>query len=142
MGLDMFLYKKTLIEHDGDREIELIGLPDHIEPCKVVYIVEDAGYWRKANAIHRWFVQHVQAGQDNGGTYCVRHEQLQQLLNAVETVLALPERAHEVLPTQAGFFFGNTEYGEGYWNDLRETKRIVRQAVSHKQSEFEYCASW
>jgi hypothetical protein len=23
------------------------------------------GYWRKANAIHRWFVEHVQDGNDD-----------------------------------------------------------------------------
>lgn len=33
-------------------------------------IAEDVGYWRKANAIHAWFVKNVQGGVDN----CQSHE--------------------------------------------------------------------
>ena len=43
-------------------------------------IFEDVGYWRKANAIHRWFVENVQEGNDNCGCYEVRKEQLEELL--------------------------------------------------------------
>ena len=76
MGLDMYLSKKTYVkywEHNGDDnykvEVTKNGQPVNIDPKKVSYIVEEAGYWRKANQIHNWFVQNVQNGNDDCGSY-------------------------------------------------------------------------
>lgn len=52
-------------------------------------IFEQVGYWRKANAIHRWFVQNVQGGVDDCGTYIVTREQLEQLKATCEQVLSV-----------------------------------------------------
>lgn len=46
-----------------------------------------AGYWRQANAIHRWFISHVQDGQDDCREYRVSHKQLKDLLRTVNEVL-------------------------------------------------------
>ena len=54
-------------------------------------VFEQVGYWRKANAIHRWFVQNVQDGVDDCGTYIVTREQLEQLKAACERVLAIAQ---------------------------------------------------
>ena len=42
---------------------------------------EEVGYWRKANAIHKWFVDNVQDGVDDCGYYEVSQEQLKNLLH-------------------------------------------------------------
>ena len=52
-------------------------------------IVEEVGYWRKANHIHNWFVQNVQNGADD----CDYHEEvtketLEELLDVCRKVLA------------------------------------------------------
>ena len=44
-------------------------------------------YWRKANAVHRWFVENVQGGNDDCGTYEVSVEQLRELRDTVDKVL-------------------------------------------------------
>ena len=44
-------------------------------------IAEDIGYWRKANAIHKWFVDNVQNGEDDCDYYEVNKEQLEELLS-------------------------------------------------------------
>ena len=44
-------------------------------------IFEELGYWRKANAIHRWFVENVQNDVDDCGDYEVSKEQLEDLLD-------------------------------------------------------------
>ena len=54
-----------------------------------VQLHEQAGYWRKANAIHDWFVKHVQDGEDD----CRYHQEvtkgvLEDLLFVCEKVLA------------------------------------------------------
>ena len=51
-------------------------------------IFQNCAYWRKANAIHSWFVQNVQDGVDNCETYQVTREQLEELVKACQTVLA------------------------------------------------------
>lgn len=105
-------------------------------------------YWRKANQIHRWFVENVQYGEDDCRAYEVNVEQLIELRNACEKVInasklvpgthvngyingnpnienALviedPTVAMELLPNGGGFFFGSQEYDEWYLDDLKRT---------------------
>lgn len=51
-------------------------------------IMEQVGYWRKANQIHNWFVEHVQDGEDDCAYHheCTR-EVLEELLETCKTVL-------------------------------------------------------
>jgi hypothetical protein len=100
-------------------------------------ISEEVAYWRKANAIHRWFVENVQGGVDNQANYYVSREQLQQLLDAVNKVLADRSLAAEELPTQDGFFFGGTGYDEYYFSDLERTKEIL-EAVLKEDGVYDY----
>ena len=44
-------------------------------------LFEKVGYWRKANAIHKWFVDNVQDGADDCEYYEVSKEQLENLLS-------------------------------------------------------------
>ena len=107
--------------------------------------------WRKANAIHKWFVDNIQGGNDDCGTYEVSIEDLARLhdicvevLESTELVdamvgrkldedgewlpikrkvkrLADPTVAMELLPTRGGYCFGSQEYGQWYWDDLTLT---------------------
>ena len=47
----------------------------------------EAGYWRKANQIHKWFVENVQEGKDDCGEYYVSREQLLALLEIVNELI-------------------------------------------------------
>lgn len=87
MGLDMYLTRKIYVganyEHNeikGVIDLEKCGKKIPLVLEKVTYIEEDAGYWRKANQIHKWFVDNVQDGEDDCGTYDVSIEQLKELL--------------------------------------------------------------
>jgi hypothetical protein len=174
MGLDMYLSKRTYVWSEDRDKLRIEGLAAPVDPTKVKYILEDAGYWRKANAIHRWFVEQVQDGNDDCGVYMVSREQLAELLATVERVLEASDlvdgevttgyryrdgkeepivqqgkvikdatMARELLPTQAGFFFGGTAYGQGYVDDLQETRRILTEALADPDAEeFEYGSSW
>lgn len=186
MGLDMYLTKKTYVknwDHMGDKEKHAItvsqnGKPvDHIQPERISYIEEEIGYWRKANAIHAWFVENVQEGKDDCETYYVSGDDLKSLLADVQEVLASSELidgvihvgstrskntggewepiledgkivdnanvAEEVLPTTKGFFFGSTDYDEYYIADLKDTKRIIEQALKDREhGSIYYSSSW
>jgi hypothetical protein len=143
MGLDMYLSKKRYLSADERREVRITGLHPEVAVEKVECIVEAAGYWRKANAIHRWFVEHVQDGRDDCRPYEVSRAQLAALLEAVDEALDDPKRAAETLPTQPGFFFGSVAYDAGYWFDLAETRRMVNAALrADEDAAFIYQASW
>lgn len=86
----MYLSKKTYVknwdhfppERRTKVTVKLAGKPHpHIDPKKVTYITEEVGYWRKANAIHKWFVDHCQDGRDECQEAYVDQSQLQELLD-------------------------------------------------------------
>lgn len=88
MGLDMYMRRKLYVRSgaiDWKVKVEKNGKP--YETREITYITEDAGYWRKANQIHSWFVNNVQDGEDDCKEYYVSHEKLKELLKTVNTVL-------------------------------------------------------
>ena len=150
MGLDMYLNAKRYLwawsDESGDKAIaeqiqKVAGVPEDFE---VQEIVIKAGYWRKANQIHRWFVQNVQDGKDDCGTYYVGRQHLIDLRDLCKKVSENKDLAPTELPTESGFFFGNTEYDDWYYQDLAETIEIIDKALTldQKQWDFEYHSSW
>lgn len=141
MGLDMYLDAKRFYWIDSSAP-KVNDLPDGFP---VRYVTVDAGYWRKANAIHQWFVDNVQEGMDNCGRYEVSREKLQELVDICKQVLADPSKAGELLPTAEGFFFGSTDYDEGYKDDLQLTITQIEKALTKLPEDewtFEYQSSW
>ena len=150
MGLDMYLSKKTYVkywEHNGDDNYEVkvtkAGQPTKINPKKVSYIVEEVGYWRKANQIHQWFVNNCQDGVDDCRDAYVSREKLEELLNLCKIVIIDKDKAEQLLPTASGFFFGSTGYDEWYYQDIQSTIEILEEALSDEDADhFEYHSSW
>ena len=93
MGLDMYLYKRTYVqnwdhmEDEAKHSITIEG-PEasHIDTKRITNIEEQVGYWRKANSIHKWFVDNVQNGVDECQESVVSKEQLQKLLYICKTL--------------------------------------------------------
>lgn len=110
------------------------------------YIVQPTVfYWRKANAIHHWFVEKVQNGVDECQESLVHPEMLLDLIDRCEQVAADRSKCHDLLPTVGGFFFGSTEYDEWYFRDVEETATGLKEAVAAiapKCSTFTYQSSW
>lgn len=156
MGLDMYLSGKRYVskyfdEKDEDRAVaiaeqfpELKGRNGRFgdgSPVKEVKI--EAGYWRKANAIHKWFVDNVQGGEDECKPHYVTREKLVELRDICKQVLEDRKLATTLLPVQSGFFFGSTEYDDWYYQDIEQTIQIVNDCLELPESwEFEYQSSW
>jgi hypothetical protein len=147
MGLDMYLNaERYLWSHtDGDRELgeniaQLTGLP---EGSRVKTIKVEAGYWRKANHIHKWFVDNVQEGTDDCRDAFVSRDELKELREVCKKVLDDHELAPTLLPTSEGFFFGGNSYDQWYFNDIEDTIKIIDDALALPESwDFEYHSSW
>jgi len=153
MGLDMYLTAKKYLWSDKDKEVsekinEMVGVKPDFEKrfngsSLVVKGIEiDAMYWRKANAIHNWFVTNIQEGEDDCKEYYVSHESLRELMEACKE--ALQTRNTDGLEPVSGFFFGSTEVDEWYWDDLESTVEGLSRALtlSDREYSFYYQASW
>ena len=150
MGLDMYLDKRTYVkqwDHIDETkqykvEVTRGGEPTNIDPKKVKYVIEEAGYWRKANAIHKWFVDNCQDGVDDCRDAYVERNNLQNLLDLCRIVIIDKSKAEQLLPATSGFFFGSTEYDEWYYNDIQNTIEILEKALEDKDGEYYYSSSW
>jgi hypothetical protein len=155
MGLDMYLSAKRYLWSDKDKEIsekvnEIIGVQGDQErrfngsSLVVKEICLDAMYWRKANAIHGWFVNVVQYGEDDCKEYEVDRKQLETLRDLCKDILEHPdaERDEDLEPTQ-GFFFGSYEKNEWYYEDLKNTVEGLDKVLAlPDEYSFHYQASW
>lgn len=148
MGLDMYLTAKRYLwsmnEHDkalADKIDAEIGA-NSIGRTKE--ISREAMYWRKANAIHYWFVMNVQHGEDNCKEYYVSREQLQSLLDTLKQVDQDHSLADDILPTAEGFFFGSTDYEDWYYQDIKDTIPVLESLLNQdlEQWDFYYQSSW
>ena len=103
-------------------------------------------YWRKANAIHKFFVDNVQSGEDNCNEYYVDTDILRELLNIINKILIDKSKAKELLPCQGGFFFGGVEYDDYYFETLKDTKNRLEYLFDNldkfKRVWFDYRSSW
>ena len=151
MGLDSYLYKKTFIWQsewiDKDKRMKVVvktgGFVDKkIKSKRIKYVIEEAGYWRKANHIHNWFVANAQDGVDNCAEYYVDIDDLKNLLETCKRVMINPIEAKELLPTASGFFFGGTDYDESYFDSVKETISILEECLSDEDAYFYYTSSW
>lgn len=162
MGLDMYLTRSWYIgaqfewnQIAGEVNLTKKGKKIPINLEKLDTIREEAAYWRKANEIHKWFVDNCQDGEDDCREAWVSHEQLQELVDTCKTILNAPKSkqkqlAEELLPTQRGFFFGGTEYDEYYYEDLKYTvetlEPLLEELRQAKEQGFSvtmyYHSSW
>jgi hypothetical protein len=160
MGLDMYLsvrrYVKKYDWSSDERKLtpEFESLTASAGLKKYSTISDSASgaiveataiYWRKANAIHQWFVDNCADGIDDCRPVYVSRDSLKELLNTINSVLKDPDSAKELLPTSSGFFFGATEYDEWYWDELKETRKSLKALLKRSEDDdvmFQYEASW
>lgn len=158
MGLDMYLYRREYVggwdwktvETDGreramyDSLIDYLGV-DRCEGSPHANIEVCVAYWRKANAIHKWFCD-LDGGRDECQSIYVTRENLIDLRELCLSVIRQPAMASSALPTQPGFFFGSYDYDDWYMEDLELTVKQINAILdSTKDQEwvdFIYRASW
>ena len=167
MGLDMYLSAKHYVPRWDYADTKRTERPEFAEAVKGLgdmakYLGDSAlglettftvMYWRKANAIHNWFVQNVQDGDDNCAEHYVPVEQLKELRDLCDKLISYnfePAIVQEFLPPTAGFFFGSTEVDEWYKEDIIRTRDRLTEviamadedAANGKYVTFSYRSSW
>ena len=163
MGLDMYLEIKKSLYKSAFRDNLCSGdVPKEI--CSIIptgetieYVSKDTcygvGYWRKANAIHKFFVNKCACGEDDCKPAYVSYETLEELHKDCVMVLEDHKLASKILPSEEGFFFGSQEYDDYYFEQLAYTKELTENVLRfldklHEQTKGEftyeviYTASW
>ena len=165
MGLDMYLHARKYVEkinwealqsnNDLDYNspeavfskfneiVEVADMKDVATDIYGVNVEVTCAYWRKSNQIHKWFVDNVQGGEDDCGDYYVSHEKLKELRETCRQALFAKDPS--LLPPQGGFFFGNTDIDEWYWQDIKNTiKKLDRlfKLPDFDKLSFSYTSSW
>lgn len=135
MGLDMYLYKKHYIgnKYREPGEMVTVNVPEKqdksvfptrkIKSERISEITEQVAYWRKANAIHKWFAENVQDGEDDCKEYYVDLAKLKDLCSLCKTVLAA---SHLV----DGKIQNGQHYKDGVWVPILEEGKTVKDSTS------------
>ena len=157
MGLDMYLYRKEYVstfawtqDEKAVKEANLhsvIANHFNIDPnMGGIYVDYCVAYWRKANAIHGWFVNTLAGGVDECQPIYVSLDKLIELRELANSVVLTPAMAGDILPTQSGFFFGSSDIDEWYISDMKKTVEMLDKVISSVSPEdyptFFYQASW
>lgn len=147
MGLDMYLESEHhIFGKDAKAKVEVTHYNGEKEDFEFDVtsgsITTRIGYWRKANAIHKWFVDNIQNGEDDCGRYYVDIGDMERLKGLCEEVLDQPQKAKELLPPCEGFFFGSTEIDDDYFQDLKDTVKIINNVLENEDGDIYYHASW
>lgn len=122
----MFLNKRQYVGNKWKDKKDRVEVVDKsgklkVKPERLQYVIEEVGYWRKANAIHQWFVTNVQDGKDDCKEYDVSREQLEELLEVVNKVLASTKLVK-------GKVHNGTVHSNGKTRELYEDGKIVKDA--------------
>lgn len=174
MGLDMYLYRETYTQNwDFEKKEKHYDITvkrggkecPNIDKKKISYIVEEIAYWRKANAIHKFFVDECGNGIDECQRIEVSSDKLEELVKRCKTILEKsniktetiiqkniidnteseetiriitnPKKyATQLLPTTEGFFFGSTEYDEWYIQDLEKTIEYLEPYLNKDKDDW------
>jgi hypothetical protein len=104
-------------------------------------------YWRKANAIHGWFVNKCAGGVDECQPIYVSREKLVVLRDLCRQSVEQPAMAGDILPPTPGFFFGTYEVDEWYIQDMKYTIKMIDHILDIIPEDnwdwsFIYHASW
>ncbi len=153
MGLDMYLYAKKYISnfdfYPEDKKLnkelkKALGLDHYTKNDNSSLEVRmTVAYWRKANAIHKWFVDNCQGGVDECQESWVTREKLVELRDLC--VRAVDSKDPTLLPPTSGFFFGSTHIDEFYWDDITDTALTLSALIGDeklKDYDIYYRASW
>lgn len=149
MGLDMYLEAKRYVapydEHSEPMRHAIgaaIGyVPPKVKPghdaslLEVCGVTVRVGYWRKFGALHRWFVDNVQEGDDNCRPAYVQEDCLRGLQRLCERMIA-----HSACVTE------QVSVDRADWGieELPYTLDILTHAIILQQQGWDiyYRASW
>lgn len=134
----MYLTKRTYVkqwDHHTKAEKTVVKVTKggkvrrDIKPKRVSEVIEEIGYWRKANQINKWFIDHCGKGEDkNGEELWVSREQLQELRDTCKEVL----KASKLVPSKIQNGEVSDPNGNGMIPNMEEGLKIEDTAKAEE----------
>ena len=112
-------YLKSIDERNSKLINELEDEKEKINPWNEV------AYFRKVNFLIPFF-----GYEENCSNIEIDKYQVEDLIEACKEVLANHDKASFLLPTQAGFFFGSTDYDDWYFDDVQNVKEKFEEVLA------------
>ena len=112
-------YLKSIDERNSKLIKELEDENEKINPWNEV------AYFRKVNFLIPFF-----GYKENCSNIEIDKYQVEDLIEACKEVLANHDKASFLLPTQAGFFFGSTDYDDWYFDDVQNVKEKFEEILA------------
>lgn len=85
--------------------------------------------FRKVNFLVSFFSERIDGKIENCVPVKVNREDIVVLKDRCEIVLAHHELAEQLLPTQEGFFFGDTDYDEYYFEQVEDVLETCKDLL-------------
>ena len=117
-------YLKSIDERNSKLIKELEDEKEKINPWNKV------AYFRKVNFLIPFF-----GYEENCSNIEIDKYQVEDLIEACKEVLANHDKASFLLPTQAGFFFGSTDYDDWYFDDVESVKTTFESILEDFDQE-------
>ena len=141
MGLDANLYREVSLPEDTELKGKEWDKIKKVLDKGTTIKHESVCYWRKFNALHKYFADNFGEENDNCTNMYLEIEdiiELRDLLKELSGKIKLgkggavknPEVCEEMLPTTGGFFFGSTEYDEWYAEDIKNTVKMLDKVIA------------
>lgn len=130
--LDIFTRDYEEIEPEVRKEFGDYILKDYkyadLYDGKPYYVTSvEIGYWRKANAIHKWFVDNVQNGEDDCDNYLVTKENIEELKDICQRVFDSMNLIDDIVIN--GYKMEKNEDGELIQQPCFEEGKIIEDST-------------
>lgn len=106
----------------------------------------DRFYFRKVNCIYGYCTDNELI--EDGEVAMLDHEHMLDILKRAKEILSQPTeeeklaKGKKLLPTQVGFFFGNTDYNKWYLEDIAEVAKKFEAMIAEWGDAYAVVFSW
>jgi len=132
----MYLERRTYVKRWSHQKpeqkysvlVKKAGKKDpNINPEKISYVIEEVAYWRKANQIHKWFVENcVESADWHGEAVYVSRDKIKELVELCEKVL----KASKLVK---GMIKNGETYKDGKWEPIMQPGKYIKDPTVAKE---------
>jgi hypothetical protein len=119
------MYGRIMKVNSLIKPAKLGSVPAGIDVDKVIEVTELVIDWEDFWAVHQWFVQNAQHGEDHQLRQPVQIWHLERLMLVLDEILRDRTLAQKRLPNNADYM---TE--DQYWNEVARTKKALSELLS------------
>lgn len=132
-----FVNEVISLKHRKDKDFEYHGSFEQVGKIHLIKLLDKVNYLLDNIVLEDGEIMNGMRLDKDTGEFVPNMTQGKRIAN--------PQICKEILPRTSGFFFGDQEYTQWYYDDLVHTKEMLEKIL--KEHDFKnyyiyYCASW